>query len=1543
MVSNGPCTVAFRQLKQLSLVLLLFLCQTLQAGELRCGAAAVDVSPRQLPVIRNGGFLQAQDDMILDPLHARCLALDDGRLRIAIVVVDSCMLPLDVCDEAKRLAARATGMDPAKIMIAATHTHSAPSVMEYCLGSGCDEEYRNFLPGKIAEAVRLAFERCRPARVGWTRVDAAAFTKCRRWITRSDQWQQDPFGERSVNANMHPGHQNPNFIGPSGPVDPWLSLLMVTSDDGQPIAALANFSMHYFSGHSGVSADYYGRFAKALESKLGAENHQFVGIMSQGTSGDLWWGDYGRAREEKPFQHMNEFADGLAQIAIDAISDIEYHADVPLGMVEKRMTLGRRIPDEGRLAWARRLNELRGDRLPQDRPEVYAMQAVHLHENPTDEVVLQAIRIGEMGITGMPNEVYALTGLKLKRRSPLDLTWNMSLANGACGYIPPPEQHALGGYTTWPATTAGLEVAAEPKIVNSLLGMLEQIAQKPAKVYREPDTEFSRHVLRSNPYAYWRLAEMEQSMAVDETGNNRSLRFDGLVAFHLPGRIGDGIGKPHDSHAVQLAGGKLVGESLQLGESYSIQFSFLIGTPTDFRGTTAVLFSRGDDELIVIGTDSETPGRLMCGGHLGQTQLHPQQWHHVVFVRNGDFVQIFLDGSDEPEISVKTPRTLGSSTLWLGGNAENTANLEGKLDEVSVYDRAITAGEISSLYRAAGRDWNAKDEPTSDALNSTPLDPEASSQCIHVRDGYAVELVASEPLVQDPVAIDWGLDGKLWVAEMADYPMGMDGQGKPGGRIRFLEDTDGDGNYDAATVFLDDVRFPNGVMAWKDGVLVTAAPEIFYAEDTTGDGKADVKEVLFSGFMQGNQQLRVNGLRWGLDNLVHCASGAHHAGFGAGNAIFSAKKSTSITVGSRDFRFDPRNGFLDPQSGPSQFGRVRNDWGDWFGVQNSWPLWHYVLQDHYLRRNTKVPSIDPRQQVRLPRMPEVYSAKPPQRRFHGFDHAGHYTSACGISIYRDELLFPRDEIHAFTCAPFHNLVQHHVLQVDGVSYQGRRADDGPIDFFASTDRWTRPVMSRTGPDGALWVVDMYRYMIEHPQWLPKEGQEALRPGYRAGENLGRIYRVVRKDVETRPVDLISDAEDAELVEMLRHPNGIVRDLAHRALLLSQDKDSTESIQTIVADPTITPQSRIQALSLLAGLDACDADTVRFAAKDSSPHLRRFAIRLAEGLGSSVPAFILQLARDPDPAVRLQLATSLGEWNDPAAGETLFQLAIDPKIDPFTQAAVISSLPKHYQVFVDSALAANFGKQPAALVDALLLLGEDHPRELARLLIKMSSTISATHVHPDSDGALAARLAHWMDSLQARNKSVADWAKEHPAWADAKLAMDATAMGIRERLEESKVYRANQLGLLGRDAEHLASDIQLLAGGMDGVDEFTAFRRQAGRIQVLQQVRRRLTSRIEVARDNRALERLHRIMIAVHFLDGRGVSRADEWHHTEACDREDGCAERKVYFFHRRRLPRSGAMRNTRIHVQRFAPGVQHSAARVGIRLYSARRSMPRGK
>jgi putative membrane-bound dehydrogenase-like protein len=708
--------------------------------------------------------------------------------------------------------------------------------------------------------------------------------------------------------------------------------------------------------------------------------------------------------------------------------------------------------------------------------------------------------------------------------------------------------------------------------------------------------------------------------------------------------------------------------------------------------------------------------------------------------------------------------------------------------------------------------------------DSPPMSPADSLAAIHVRDGYVVELVAAEPLVKDPVGIAWGTDGKLWVVEMADYPLGMDGNGKPGGRIRCLEDSNGDGQYDRSTVFLDGLSFPNGVMPWRNGLLVTAAPEVFYAEDTDNDGRADTREILFSGFQEGNQQLRINGLRWGLDNQVHCASGAHHAGYGKDHAVRAVKAGATIDLGSRDFRFDPDTGQLDPQSGPSQFGRNRDDWGNWFGEQNSHPLWHFVLQDHYLRRNPYFAPPDPRRQIVVPTNPLVYPAKTPQKRFHSFEQSGRFTSACSAIIYRDDLLFPQNpgnnvahdvsnhERHAFTCEPFHNLVQHNIIKPDGVSFASHRDPaEAEIDFFASKDRWCRPVMVRTGPDGALWVVDMYRYMIEHPQWLTPEGREELKPFYRSGDDRGRIYRVVRERQQLRDIPNLSKVPTTELVAALDSPNGPQRDLIQQLLLWRADNSATASLETM-AEQSENPLARLHALCTLEGLGKLSPKLVERAVDDDVAAVRRHAIRLAEPLAQHYPTLLascVQRVDDQDDTVRLQLACSLGEWQGTDSARALSDLAMSERSNPYLAAAVTSSINQHnlsdlLAVVIADRSRPNSDRFLRQLLGLSVAFG-DH----STLLRGLQAVVSHSPENEDAAWQFET-VADVLDGLQKRGRSIAELAmKDSGRGRVVQQQIVSLTQRARAAAQDPSApvpIRAAATGLWARDADTQANDI-----------------------------------------------------------------------------------------------------------------------------------------
>ncbi len=684
----------------------------------RAGAYAMDVTPTNFPTIINGGFLERTVAGVTDRLHARCLVLDDGKTRFAIVVVDSCMMPRELIDEAKGLARQATGIPTDRMLVSATHTHSAPAAMG-CLGCRVDEVYARQLPGQIAEGIARAVNNLGPARIGWTVADNWEQTNCRRWIKRPDKMQDDPFGVNSVRAMMHPGYQNPDYVGPSGPIDPGLSLLAVQALDGRPLALLANYSMHYF-GATAVSADYYGRFAEGIGKLIGARDGApaFVGIMSQGTSGDSHWMDYSHPKQDIT---LVGYTEAMLRAAAAAFPKIKYHKHVSLAMAETKIRLRRRVADEARLAWARKLVHEMGDRIPKNLPEVYAQEQVLIAAEPERELKLQALRIGDLGITAIPNEVFAITGLKLKAQSPLQPTFNIELANGGEGYIPPPEQHKLGGYTTWAARTAALVPEAEPRIVETVLGLLEEVAGRKRRKPAEANGPYAKAVLGAKPLAYWRLNEFNPPTAFDATrhGNTATYDWEHGVAFYLLG-AGNGVGassqpalaptafsdKNQINRAPQFAGGSFKAELNQLAANYSVMFWLWNGLDPRVRATTGIVCLRGSERLGITGTNSE-PGRLFFGATaagaaaVGKTVLRLKDWHHVAFVRENRRISVFLDG--QPELDNEVPANPNDPVIAFGGRAEDGDTLEGKLDEVAVFGRALRPGEIVRIYNSAKR------------------------------------------------------------------------------------------------------------------------------------------------------------------------------------------------------------------------------------------------------------------------------------------------------------------------------------------------------------------------------------------------------------------------------------------------------------------------------------------------------------------------------------------------------------------------------------------------------------------------------------------------------------------------------------------------------------------------------------------------------------------------------------------------------------------------------------------------------------------------
>jgi hypothetical protein len=304
---------------------------------------------------------------------------------------------------------------------------------------------------------------------------------CRRYLMKPGTAATNAFsGQENDQAQMNPGHNNPNKIRRTGPADTDVPVLSVQTMDGQPIALLSNYSTHYV-GAPPISADYFAVFCDKIAEKIGAEDVSppFVAMLSNGTSGDANCLDFERS-ERRKFDRFSVGED-VAQAAFEAYRTIHYYDWVPLVMEERVLKLGVRMPSEKEVSKAQAVVMDLPDGRPRTITESYARETVLLSQMPpTREMKLQAIRIGKLGITALPYEAFGSTGLEIKRRSPLKPTFNIDLANGYFGYLPPPDQHKLGGYTTWRARTSMLEVDAEPEVVSTMLQLLESVATQRA-------------------------------------------------------------------------------------------------------------------------------------------------------------------------------------------------------------------------------------------------------------------------------------------------------------------------------------------------------------------------------------------------------------------------------------------------------------------------------------------------------------------------------------------------------------------------------------------------------------------------------------------------------------------------------------------------------------------------------------------------------------------------------------------------------------------------------------------------------------------------------------------------------------------------------------------------------------------------------------------------------------------------------------------------------------------------------------------------------
>ncbi|MBO0697249.1 MAG: hypothetical protein J2P46_02535 [Zavarzinella sp.] len=450
-----------------------------RAEGLKAGAFARDVTPKAFPVSVNGGMRDVTATAANDPLHARCLVLDDGRTKIAIAVVDSCMIPRELVLAAKGQAARLTGIPADHILISATHTHSAPTVTGV-FQSEPDADYVRYLAKGIAEGIQAAHDRRVPARIGFARTEDKEQVFNRRWKREHALIPADPFWNTTDQVQMNPGHQVKGLVEPAGPVDPEICLVSVQTADGKPLGLLANYSLHYVGGNPPLSADYYGTFADRVKQLIAGDAKDFVGIMSNGTSGNVNNINFGApALKYGPGERIKVVVDHVARKVAEVYPTIEHRRDITLAAATKELRLGVRKPTDRDLERARKIiaeNEGKKDLV--GTAAVYARESVLLAKYPDHvPVTIQALRIGDVGIAAVPCEVFAEIGLEIKRTSPLKNTFTIELANGYNGYLPTPGQHSLGGYETWRARSSYLEVEASVKITAAVKELLAAVSK----------------------------------------------------------------------------------------------------------------------------------------------------------------------------------------------------------------------------------------------------------------------------------------------------------------------------------------------------------------------------------------------------------------------------------------------------------------------------------------------------------------------------------------------------------------------------------------------------------------------------------------------------------------------------------------------------------------------------------------------------------------------------------------------------------------------------------------------------------------------------------------------------------------------------------------------------------------------------------------------------------------------------------------------------------------------------------------------------------
>ncbi|ULQ54711.1 PVC-type heme-binding CxxCH protein [Flavihumibacter fluvii] len=638
-----------------------------------------------------------------------------------------------------------------------------------------------------------------------------------------------------------------------------------------------------------------------------------------------------------------------------------------------------------------------------------------------------------------------------------------------------------------------------------------------------------------------------------------------------------------------------------------------------------------------------------------------------------------------------------------------------------------------------------RNNPDQPKTNNTGLGVEEALASFELEPGFKIEVLAAEPLIADPVDMEIDEFGRLYVVEMHGYPLDKTGSGI----IKLLSDANGDGQMDKSTIFADGLTLPNSIMRWKKGVIITDAPNVLYFEDTNNDGKADIKDTLLTGFALSNPQHNLNSPVLAIDNWIYLghegavATQTYQKEFGdEGTEIYYPGQPNGPRLeknaSGRSVRFRPDQHLLETTSGKTQFGQTFDQWGHHLLVSNADHIIQEVIAATYLKRNPKLVVPDATESLSdHGTAAEVFPiTKHPEYQL--LTDIGVITSACGITAYLGSAFPAPFDNASFVAEPVSNLVHVDKLTGKGASFIASRIHPNK-EFLASTDAWFRPVNMYIGPDGALYIVDYYRQIIEHPEWM---GEEVVKSGkLYNGQDMGRIYRITPANAKraewTKGLNL-GNANSEQLVARLADPNIWWRLNAQRLLVDRKDPAALPALEQMAKNP-VTTLGRLHALWTLEGLGSLKPELIEIALNDNEPGLRENAIKLAELHLAAAPALstsLLSLQDDPDAKVKFQLLCTLGSVNSPEAEQVSHKLLFKDINDKWVQVAALSGS------------SAKTGSLLTVVLDSFHKEIPAYASLVKRISIMLGGSIQPLIVHQFIQKAINAKEAGWAAPLLA---------------------------------------------------------------------------------------------------------------------------------------------------------------------------------------------------